>query len=90
MENEICTFAVGKAGFCKILVGEKCDGGNKFCSFRKTEKQFQAERDKAILLNRERGNCPKCRYMISGFCKLSTEEAVADNFFRRCENENQT
>lgn len=80
MENEICTFAVGKVGFCKILVGEKCDGKNKFCSFWKTEKQFQAERDKAIFLNRKRGNCLKCRYMMSDFCKLSTEMVISDNF----------
>lgn len=78
MKNEICTFAVGKVGFCKILVGEKCDGRNKFCSFRKTDEQFQAERDKAISLNRKRGNYPKCRYMMADFCRLSTE--MADNF----------
>ena len=55
MGDEICMFATGKvAGFCKILVGEKCDGKNKCCSFWKTEKQFWTERDKATALNRER------------------------------------
>lgn len=80
-EDEICTFVSDRMGsFCKILVGEKCDGKNKCCSFWKTEEQFQAERDKAIALNRERGNCLKCKYM-GAFCKMSTEEAVVDNFF---------
>lgn len=80
MENEICMFSANKAGsFCKILVGEKCDGRNKCCSFWKTEEQFTAERDRAIILNRRRGNCLKCQYM--GACKLSTEDAV-DNFIQ--------
>lgn len=80
-EDKICMFVADKTGsFCKILVGEKCDGKNKYCSFRKTEEQFRIERDRAISLNRQRGNCLKCRYM-GAFCKLSTEEAVVDNFF---------
>jgi len=80
-KDEICTFVSGRTGsFCKILVGEKCDGKNKCCSFYKTEEQFQTERDKAIALNRERGNCLQCKYM-GAFCKLSTEEAVVSNFF---------
>lgn len=80
-KDEICMFSAGQTGnFCKILVGEKCDGKNHCCSFWKTEEQFQAERDKAITLNRMRGNCLKCRYM-GDFCKLSTEEKVVSNFF---------
>ncbi len=80
-EDEICTFVSDRTGsFCKILVGEKCDGKNRCCSFWKTEEQFRTERDKAIALNRERGNCLQCKYM-GAFCKMSTEEAVVDNFF---------
>ena len=83
-QDEICVFATGtKLSTCKILVGKKCDGKNKCCSFLKTEEKFRIERDKAITLNRERGNCLKCRYM-SVFCKLSTEDSkdsVIENFF---------
>jgi len=80
-KDEICTFVSDRTGsFCKILVGEKCDGKNRCCSFYKTEEQFRTERDKAIALNRERGNCLQCRYM-GAFCKMSTEEAVVNNFF---------
>jgi len=80
-KDEICTFVSDRTGsFCKILVGEKCDGKNRCCSFYKTEEQFRTERDKAIALNRERGNCLQCKYM-GAFCKMSTEETVVNNFF---------
>ena len=80
-KDEICTFVSDRTGsFCKILVGEKCNGKNHCCSFFKTEEQFQTERDRAITVNRERGNCLQCKYM-GAFCKLSTEEAVVNNFF---------
>lgn len=80
-QDEICVFATdSRLSTCKVLVGEKCDGKNKCCSFRKTEEQFRTERDRAIALNRERGNCLKCKYM-GDFCKLSTEEATVENFF---------
>ncbi|MDE6501130.1 MAG: hypothetical protein K2L10_03515 [Ruminococcus sp.] len=81
MEDEICIFATDrKSSFCTILVGEKCDGKNNRCSFRKTEEQFITERDRAISMNRERGNCLKCRYM-GDYCRTSAEETVVDNFF---------
>ena len=81
MENEICTFVADKTGsFCKILIGEKCDGRNKCCSFYKTAEKFQSENDKAIAMNRENGNCMKCKYMAT-FCKMSSEETVVENFF---------
>lgn len=76
MEDEICVFATGrKLSTCKILVGEKCDGKNQGCSFRKTEEQFRTERDRAIKINREHGNCFKCKYMNS-MCRTSYEEIV--------------
>lgn len=80
-QDEICVFCADRTGsFCKILVNEKCDGKNKCCSFWKTEEQFRIERDRAIALNRQRGNCLRCRYM-GALCKLSTEEALVENFF---------
>lgn len=52
MENEKCRF-VGMGRYCQILVGVKCDGTDKLCKFGKTEKQFQQERDRAIIVNRK-------------------------------------
>ncbi|MDE5583076.1 MAG: hypothetical protein K2J08_05180 [Ruminococcus sp.] len=83
MESEICAFTADKTGsFCKILVGEKCDGKNKCCSFFKTEEQFNSDRDRAIILNRETGNCTNCRYM-GRFCKTSAEETVVKKLLKR-------
>lgn len=61
MENEKCKFA-GTSIYCQILVGVMCHGTDELCKFYKTEKQFQKERDRAIRINREKGNCEKCRY----------------------------
>lgn len=81
MEDEICVFATDKRlSTCKILVGEKCDGRNKCCSFYKTEEQFRSERDRAITVNRERGNCLNCKYM-GAYCRTSVEETLVENFF---------
>ncbi len=45
-----------------ILVGTKCRGDMTDCKFYKTEKQFAEAADRAVLINREKGNCEKCRY----------------------------
>lgn len=70
--KEICKFA-GVSRYCMILVGVKCRGTDELCKFRKTEKQFQQERDRSILINRVKGNCNKCKYMGTP-CGLSSEE----------------
>lgn len=81
LNDEKCTFVgEGLNRFCKILSGVKCLGNNENCSFRKTEKQFIEDRDRAIALNRLKGNCEKCKYM-GAFCKTSAEEMMVDNFF---------
>lgn len=72
LDNEICRF-VGTGKFCQILVGVKCRGTDELCKFRKTEKQFQEERDRAILINRTKYNCNKCKYMRT-LCRMSDEE----------------
>lgn len=73
-KDEICVFATNRRlSTCKVLVGVKCDGTDKLCRFRKTEKQFQRERDRNIITNRIKGNCGQCRYMGTP-CRLSTEE----------------
>lgn len=56
-----CRFATGCGG-CKILITEKCDGYNKQCKFSKTEKQFRRALNRAILINRRKGNCANCKY----------------------------
>lgn len=61
MDNEKCKFHIcGR--YCKILIGMDCDGTNENCSFYKTEIQFCKDADRAILLNREKGNCERCAY----------------------------
>ncbi len=69
MNDEKCRFHVcGR--HCKILMGMDCDGTDENCSFYKTEFQFHKDADRAILINREKGNCKKCRYNINP-CELS-------------------
>lgn len=77
LEEEICRF-VGTSRYCQILVGVRCRGTDELCRFHKTEKQFQKEHDRAILTNREKGNCIKCRYMGTP-CRLSSEERSDEN-----------
>ncbi|MDE6847798.1 MAG: hypothetical protein K2J44_00405 [Ruminococcus sp.] len=77
MEEEICRF-VGLGKYCQILVGVKCRGTDELCKFRKTENQFKAERDRAILINRAKHNCNKCKYMRTP-CRLSSEEGREEN-----------
>lgn len=77
MKDEICRF-VGTGRFCQILVGVKCQGTDELCKFRKTEKQFQEERDRAIMINCAKRNCINCKYMSTP-CKLSSEEGSEEN-----------
>ena len=57
-------------GCCTILYGTKCDGEKYNCSFFKTEREYITERNNAILLNREKGNCKDCKYR-SVKCELT-------------------
>lgn len=77
MEDEKCRF-VGTNRYCQILVGVQCRGTDELCKFYKTEKQFQQERDRAILINRKKCNCNKCKYMGTS-CRLSSEERGEEN-----------
>ncbi|MDE6500725.1 MAG: hypothetical protein K2L10_01360 [Ruminococcus sp.] len=56
----------------------KCTGIDNKCKFRKTERQFQEEHDRAILINRAKHNCNKCKYMRTS-CRLSSEERDEEN-----------
>ena len=63
-ENEICYFlCLGKLNKCGILNVE-CTGTRsaELCKFRKTTKQFFEDRNRAVMRNRVRGNCARCKY----------------------------
>lgn len=60
--EEICYFArLGEQ--CSILADVVCDGRDTKCSWFKTKKQFNGERDNAIRINRQKGKCQNCRYV---------------------------
>lgn len=71
MEENVCRFA-RKKRYCQILVGVNCCGTDEKCKFYKTDKQFIKDRDNAILINRDKGNCDNCKYMIAP-CRLVSE-----------------
>ena len=75
--KEICRF-VSTGRYCQILVGVKCRGTDELCKFRKTEKQFQEERNRAILINRAKCNCNQCKYMGIP-CRLDSDERGEEN-----------
>lgn len=61
----------GINGKCNCLVDTMCGGK---CSFFKTEKQFVADRDKAIDICRKKNLCHRCVY-VDEPCKKSKESA---------------
>lgn len=59
--SEKCRFQTDKHS-CKILSFTECDGMDKSCGFFKTEEQYIAEYNRAVALNRAKGNCSNCKY----------------------------
>lgn len=61
--NEKCVFLI-KDGRCSILTEALCTilPAEKKCSFRKTEKEYIAEINRSIRINRIKGNCISCKY----------------------------
>lgn len=59
-----CTFLPHNSNLCTVLANTECTGtkSKKVCSFRKTEKEFRQEQNRAIIPNRKKGNCAKCKY----------------------------
>ena len=49
-------------GECGAIAGKFCDGYNNKCHFYKTELQFYIDRNTAVITNRKKGNCVKCKY----------------------------
>lgn len=62
-EKETCYFLQPQSNRCGILDTE-CTGtrSEKVCSFRRTEREYFEQRNRAVELNRKRGNCAKCKY----------------------------
>ena len=66
-EEESCYFyQPGKLNECSIK-HESCTGtrSSKLCKFRKTYKEFFESRNKAVLANRAKGRCGRCKYKSS-------------------------
>ncbi|WP_303834672.1 hypothetical protein [Ruminococcus flavefaciens] len=64
-DKESCYFFnPGKINSCSIL-NHPCDitKSRQLCSFHKTELQYYQDRNRAVELNRQKGNCSKCKYM---------------------------
>lgn len=49
-------------GECGAIAGRYCDGYKANCHFYKTERQFIADYNAAVITNRRKGNCAKCKY----------------------------
>lgn len=62
-KKEICYFLIPQTNRCGILDVE-CTGtrSRQICSFQKTEKEYFEQRNRAVEINRKRGNCAKCKY----------------------------
>ncbi len=59
---------------CYVLDVAQCDGYNTACTFRKSPSEYEAELDFAILTNRLKGNCERCKYRLYKKCKLKGEK----------------
>lgn len=72
IEKKRCYFWIDD-NYCGILSETRCNGQNDRCTFRKTAAEFVRDADNAIMINREKGNCEKCKYRPFNKCNLSTE-----------------
>lgn len=70
---DLCHFC--RNGYCEALAYTTCNGLNTKCSFFKTNYQYRKELDNAIISNREKGNCKKCRYMTAP-CRCSYDDKI--------------
>lgn len=74
-DKESCYFySPGKMNNCSIL-NQPCDPNKsrQLCKFHKTEYEYYLQRNKALELNRRKGNCAKCKYKQFP-CELSQIE----------------
>lgn len=73
-KKEPCFFLRADNG-CGVLASTKCDGFKGDCKFYKTEKQYITEYNRAIDINRSKGNCKDCKYVFSPCCHISAAES---------------
>lgn len=73
--EDFCHFC--RNGYCEVLTDTVCNGINSRCSFFKTDYQYLKDIDNAIINNRKKGNCEKCRYMATP-CKCSYDKSKGD------------
>ena len=76
-DKELCYFSAGN-NKCSIL-STPCTGtrSKQLCSFRKTEREFKEDWDRAIQINKAKGNCVYCKYR-SERCGIDKEEEKDD------------
>ena len=62
--KETCYFlSTGKLRKCSVLNDPCIDAQSmQKCKFRKTVSQFFEERNRAVEINRRKGNCARCKY----------------------------
>lgn len=65
----MCHFCNCDSGICTILLSKgkgemflPCTGINPDCKFMQTEEEFRRRANEAIRINREKGNCSRCKY----------------------------
>ncbi|MCM1223567.1 MAG: hypothetical protein NC548_54880 [Lachnospiraceae bacterium] len=80
--SEKCFFCNTEVNFCDILVtgkrAVKCDGKNEKCSFFKTREKYFEDYNKAIEINRRKGNCENCKY-VNARCDYLHSETIIKN-----------
>ena len=82
-EIEKCRYVNLKRNVCVLLADTQCTGTRapELCKFHKTDKEYIASRDRAILINREKGNCQKCKYQK--LACMTSEEANVQSTARK-------
>lgn len=73
-DNETCFFlSSGLKNRCALLSGTECTGTRtkKLCAFFKTEEEYIEEYNRAVDLNRAKGNCARCKYKRQQCSKLT-------------------
>ncbi len=61
-KTETCYFLQPQSNRCAVF-DEECSE-SRSCSFRRTEREFYEQRNRAVEINRARGNCAKCKYKL--------------------------
>lgn len=74
MSNDKVCYFEGAQNICQALHGQFCRHDYRNCSFYKTIDEYINDRNHAILINRQKGNCENCKYM-SIKCQLIGEKS---------------